>query len=163
MIASTPRTFRPKASAFSIAASELPPVVTTSSTITTDSPACTGPSTSRPVPCCLASLRTMKPLSCLPAAAGDRDDRRGDRIGADRHAADGVGQVAAQQLQHPVGDQVRPGRIERHLAAVEVVVRLLARGEREVAELQGQLADEVHQGGLVVHSLILSEKSKRSL
>src|SRR5436189_282665 len=38
MIAKTPRTFSPKASAFSMAASELPPVVTTSSTMTTASP-----------------------------------------------------------------------------------------------------------------------------
>ena len=99
----------------------------------------------------LGFLADDEALERFAAAAGDGDDRRGDRIGADRHAADGVGQVLAQQLQHPVGDQVRPGRIERHLAAVEVVVRFLARGEREIADLQGQLADQVHQRGFVVH------------
>ena len=72
----------------------------------------------------------------MPCDAGQREDRGGDRIGADRHAADEVGHVAGEQFEHPFADQPRALGIERDLPAIEVVLGLLARGEREVAELQ---------------------------
>ena len=53
--------------------------------------------------------------------AGEREDRRGDRVGADRHAADQRRHVAGEQLEHALADEPRALRIERHLAAVEVV------------------------------------------
>ena len=46
-----------------------PPVVITSSITTTRSPSRYGPSISRPVPCCLASLRTVNARSGRPASA----------------------------------------------------------------------------------------------
>src|SRR5262249_53058765 len=96
-------------------------------------------------------------LHALPLAAGDRDDGSRDRIGADGHAADRCWQWIAEQFEHPVRDQVRAPRIERDLAAIEVVVRFLAGGEREVAHLQGLLANEIHEGGLVEHAVAFED------
>ena len=73
----------------------------------------------------------------MPLHAGEREDRRGDRVGPDRHAAHQRRHVAAEQFEHPLADEPRPLRIERDLAAVEVVIRLLARGQRELAKSQG--------------------------
>ena len=55
------------------------------------------------------------------------------------------GMSPRKQLEHPLADQPRPLRIERDLAAIEVVVRLLAGGEREVAKSQGLVANQLLQ------------------
>ena len=47
------------------------------------------------------------------------------------------GSGVAEQVQNALGDQPGAGRVERDLLAVEVIAGLLARGQREVAELQG--------------------------
>ena len=117
--------------------------MTTSSTITTSSFGWTGPSTKRLVPCPLASLRTKKPFSGRFRDSGQSDHGGGDRIGPDRHPADGLRQRLAQQLQNAGGDQPGADRVERHLFAVEVVAGLLARGERELAEPQRFVADQL--------------------
>lgn len=72
-------------------------------------------------------------------------------VGANRHAADEVRQLVAEQFQHSRTDQLRPARVERHLAAIEVEGRLLSGGEREVAELEGSFFDQTDEGLFVVH------------
>ena len=93
-----------------MASSDEPPVVTTSSTITTSSPGLTGPSMYCSRAVTLGLLAHQNALERQPAHAGHRDDRGGDRIGADRHAADGHGQRLAEQIQNAFGDQLGPLR-----------------------------------------------------
>ena len=53
----------------------------------------------------------MTPRSGNASDAGEREDRGGDRVGADRHAADEVGHVAGQQVEHAFADRAaRLGR-----------------------------------------------------
>lgn len=75
------------------------------------------------------------------ANAGNRDDRAGDRVRAQGHPADEGGHVVGQQVEHPVRDQAGTAGIERYLAAIEVVVRLFARGERKLPQLQSLLTN----------------------
>ena len=54
----------------------------------------------------LGFLAHQEALERQPAHAGHRDHGGGDRIGADGHAADGLGQRRAEQIQNPFGDQL---------------------------------------------------------
>ena len=85
------------------------------------------------------------------ADAGQRDHGGRDRIGADRHAADRLGAVGRKQVENALADQPRAGRVERDLLAVEIEAGLLARGQREVAKLQGLGANQIDERLFVVH------------
>ena len=87
------------------------------------------------------------------ADAGERDGGRGDRIGADGHAADGLGERAllGEQIEEALADEDRAAGIEGDLLAIEVVFGFFARGEGEVAEFEGAAADEIDEGLAVVH------------
>ncbi len=87
-----------------------PPVVTTSSTITTRDPRSIGPSTQRWVPWSFTLLRTMNAATGRPRWIGRRRHRSGNRIGADGRTADGVDMVAADRIENQVGDEGSPFR-----------------------------------------------------
>ena len=62
-----------------------------------------------------------------------------------------AGPRAAPAGRGSLGDQHRPGRIERDLLAVEIVGRFLSGSEGELAEFQGLLPDQGDEGLFVVH------------
>ena len=55
-----------------------------------------------------------------------------------------------------LGDQPRPVRVERDLLAVEIVLGLLARGQREIAELERTMTYQGDEDFFVVHDNNLS-------
>jgi hypothetical protein len=70
----------------------------------------------------------------------------GDRVGAHRQATDRehVGHLV-DQVDHDPADQGRDAVVEADLAKVDVVRRLLAAGQREVAVEDGLGADVVDE------------------
>ena len=83
------------------------------------------------------------------AGAGGVGD---ERVGSHGEAADGFGlreMLADEVVEDQAGEAAAFG-VEGGGAAVDVVVGLLAAGEGEVAQLEGEGRDEVEQGGAVV-------------
>ena len=81
-------------------------------------------------------------------AGGVRDQG----VGSHGEAADGLGLgevLANEVVQHEAGEAAAFG-VQRGGAAVDVVVGLLAAGEGEVAESEGEGRDQVEQVGAVV-------------
>ena len=92
-----------------------PPVVVTSSTTTTSIPAATGPSTSLPVPCPLASLRTRNPTrpGREPAPASARVEPTIGSAPMVRPAHRGGPPAGPRRLRGPPGRSRRPPSAER--------------------------------------------------
>ena len=88
------------------------------------------------------------------AGAGGVGDQR---VGAHGEAADGfgLGDVLADEVVEDEAGEAAAFGVERGGAAVDVVVGLLAAGEGEVAEFEGEGGDEVEQvgAGIVWHGL----------
>ena len=101
------------------------------------------------VPWPLDSLRTMKPRIGVPRTADMVTTAAviGSAPIDMPPTAAGMARPASRS-RIPSATSRAPVGIERHLLAVEVVRGLLARGERELAELQGLLADQGDQGVL---------------
>ena len=173
---STPMTFMPASRVASMAVMVEPPVVQTSSTMTTVRAAlqgslrrgvrCRGPS--RP---CGRGTRArsvgvgavvffgveLEELSCsrrAPRQTG-RGGVRDQRVGAHGEAADGFGlrEVFADEVeQHDAGEAATLG-VQRGDAAVDVIVRALAGGEQEVAKPERVSSDEVQKSFARSHDL----------
>ena len=151
-----------------------PPVVQTSSTMTTCAPGWRKPSMRRPVPWVFSALRTRKPW--MSVGAGSESSSSKSEVGAERAEFGVVGERARPMARGGVGDQRigahgqaangdRMGHVladevvedqaaeppafgmQRGGAAVDVVVGLLSAGEREVAKPEGERGDEVEEGG----------------
>ena len=103
------------------------------------SPGSSGPSTSLPVPCPLASLRTRNPRrSARPRAPATA--RVAPTIGSApivRPPTAATSGRSARSVEHPRADQRRPLGRERHLPAVHVIVRRPAARQRERPRPQG--------------------------
>ena len=70
------------------------------------------------------------------------EDGRGDRVGAHGHAAHrGDIRNLGDEVEHHLADERGHAMVEAHLAEVDVVRRLLAAGEREVAVEHGVVRD----------------------
>ena len=110
----------PKSRARSTAATRLPPVVATSSTMIARWPAETGPSTCCPVPWAFCSLRTINPRSGMPTLVSQSNNGGGYRVGTNRHSADAIRQVIADQIQHSGPDQIGSLAVKCHFTAIQV-------------------------------------------
>jgi hypothetical protein len=157
-----------------------PPVVQTSSTMTTEAPGWRKPSTRRPVPWVFSALRTRKPwmreggcgggvekgwvvggeslgeienFVVFGESPGGGGGGIGDeRVGAHGEAAygDGVWNVFADEVVEDEAGEAAAFGVQGGGAAVDVVIGLLAGGKGEVAEAEGEGGDEVEEVGAVV-------------
>ena len=103
------------------------------------------------MPCCFGLFADDDAAHVDVLCACQGENRCGDRVGPDCHSADQRRHVVGQQVEHPCTNELHTARVERHLAAVEIKARLLARGERKVAKLQGLVANQFLKGLSVVH------------
>ena len=148
----TRTTLAPAASTAFTAWSALPPVVSTSSITTARPPGLTTPSTSDRLPWALASLRTKNPSAVRPRRV-ERDERgRGHRDRPDFQPADAVELDVGDGVREEFAEQGARFGVEQHFFRVDVVARLLARRQREVAELERPVAEQVLQAGAGVRA-----------
>ena len=125
-MAITRSTLSPTASTRSMACRELPPVVTTSSTITTRCPDFDGPFNIATATMSFRFFAYDESLEGQSSLSGQRHDGSRNRIGADRHSSDRIRQIILEQLENTLSNQVRAAAVERHLTAVEVIRGLFA-------------------------------------
>jgi hypothetical protein len=84
---------------------------------------------------------------------GSHADGEGNRVRAERHAADGIDlevlgvDLRAHRVPAEIADEVGAEGIERGDAAVDVEVALFAGGEGEIAGADGFFEQEFFQGG----------------
>ncbi len=155
-------TFMPDSRVASMAVMVEPPVVQTSSTMTTWAPSLWKPSRRRPVPWVFSALRTRKPWTrgrfvgrgaggvvAPGAGAGGVGD---EGVGSHGESADGFGlrEVLPEEVVEDEAGEAAAFGVEGGGAAVDVVVGLLAAGEGEVAEAEGEGRDEIEEVGAVV-------------
>ncbi len=119
-----------------------------SSTATTRRPATSGPSMRRCMPCALPSLRTTNASRSCPrdAAACSSAAATGSAPSVRPPTAStspAPKPVLLEQVEQEVPDQRRGAVVQRHAAQVDVVVGLLAGGERDPAVHHGELGDQV--------------------
>ena len=95
----------------------------------------------------LGLLPHQEPGQVAVLLGGDGEHPSHDGVGSDRHAADGLGVDPLHQGQQALTHESQPLRVQCDLLPVEVVRRLLARGQGEVAELEGAFAEECDEGG----------------
>jgi hypothetical protein len=92
------------------------------------------------------------------AGAGSVGDERVGTHGEAAYGLDpvGIGDVLADEVVEDEAGETAAFGVEGSDAAVDVVVGLLAAGEGEVAELEGEGGDEMEEGGFVVrHYFVL--------
>ena len=154
----TPATFMPASRVVSMAVMVLPPVVQTSSTMTTEAPGFKKAFDAAAGTVSLFGLtdeeavdeRGAVVVARVPGAgAGDVGD---ERVCAHGEASDGFGlrEVAADKVVEDDAGETAALGVQRGDAAVDVVVAAGSAGEGEVAELEGEGGDEVEQGRVVV-------------
>ena len=85
-------------------------------------------------------LRLLADDECVELATtrgGDVQHGRGDWVGAERHAADGVEVEVGSEVEHHCADKGRRGCVEGDAAQVDVVVGLAAGTQDDLAVHDG--------------------------
>ena len=121
------------------------PVVVVSSTTRTRTPATSGPSIRRCMPCALASLRTTNAFSAGP---GRVHHRRRHRIGAQRQPAGRLELPVGGELPQQDADQRAGLVVQGGPAQIDVVVGFPAGRQGHLAVHDGQLIHQFRQPGL---------------
>ena len=144
-----PTTSRPSSRARSTAFIEEPPVVVTSSTITTREPAgrFLRPSSHWPVPCPFGSLRMMKAATLSPFETGGNRGGGGDRIGAQGQPANAMDRAGKllDFLPESLADQQPAPGVQSRLFAIEIEIALAPGSQGHFALFVGELTDNLHQ------------------